>query len=132
MGYFICYFSLDFFFLIVIRNSPGCAWTGINQKFHRCVDSVLNASLDKELKENGISAKLLKTDGGRLWIIGLLLLLVFAFILTINSILLDLRLIMLGVISSLYFLYEKPFMILVLIDRVLKVKLKWEEFIKNY
>lgn len=95
------------FFLIVIKNLPGCAWTGISQNFHICVDTVLNANLDDFQRKNGITAELLKTSSARLWIMGLILLLVFAFILTINFIPLDLRLIMLGVISSLYFLYEK-------------------------
>lgn len=112
MGYFICYFSLDFFFLIVIKNLKGCAWTAIKKgllkssNIHICVDSVLNARQDIVQNESGISVELLKTDGSRLWIIGLIALLVFAYILTVDSIHLAARLIMLGVISSLYYLYE--------------------------
>ena len=57
-------------------------------------------------RDSGISAELLKTDGFRLWAGGLVALLVFAYVLTIDSIDLTVRLIMLGVISSLYYLYD--------------------------
>ena len=100
------------FFIIVIRNLPGCAWTAIRKGLfksgdvHICVDSVLNATQDDVQTKDGISVKLLKTDGFRLWSVGLVALLVFAYILTIESIELFFRLIMLGVISSLYYLYD--------------------------
>jgi hypothetical protein len=100
------------FFIIVIKNLPGCAWTAIKKgllksgNIHICFDSVLNARQDIVQSKNGISKELLKTDGSREWIIGLLGLLVFAYILTIDSIDLPVRLIMLGVFSSLYYLYD--------------------------
>jgi hypothetical protein len=100
------------FFIIVIRNLPGCAWTAIRKGLlksgdvHICVDSVLNARQDITQKEGGISVELLKTDGFRLWSVGLVALLVFAYILTLDRISVEFRLIMLGVISSLYYLYD--------------------------
>ena len=100
------------FFVIVIKKLPGCAWTGIKKGLlksgdvHICVDSVLNARQDMEQEESGISIELLKTDGSRLWIIGLIALLIFAYTLTLDIIPIYLRLLMLGVISSLYYLYD--------------------------
>lgn len=100
------------FFVIVIKKLPGCAWTGIKKGLlksgdvHICVDSVLNARQDMEQKKSGISIELLKTDGSRLWIIGLIALLIFAYTLTLDIIPIYLRLLMLGVISSLYYLYD--------------------------
>ena len=87
-------------------------WTGIKKGLlksgdvHICVDSVLNARQDMEQKKSGISIELLKTDGSRLWIIGLIALLIFAYTLTLDIIPIYLRLLMLGVISSLYYLYD--------------------------
>jgi hypothetical protein len=57
-------------------------------------------------RESGISVELLKTDGFRLWAGGLVALLVFAYTLTIDFVDLSVRLILLGVISSLYYLYD--------------------------
>lgn len=100
------------FFVIVIKKLPGCAWTGIKKGLlksgdvHICVDSVLNARQDMEQEKSGISIELLKTDGSRLWIIGLIALLIFAYTLTLDIIPIYLRLLMLGVISSLYYLYD--------------------------
>jgi hypothetical protein len=100
------------FFVIVFRNLPGCAWTGIRKGLlksgdvHICVDSVLNARQDITQRESGISVELLKTDGFRLWAGGLVALLVFAYTLTIDFVDLSVRLILLGVISSLYYLYD--------------------------
>lgn len=100
------------FFVIVIKKLPGCAWTGIKKGLlksgdvHICVDSVLNARQDMEQKKSGISIELLKTDGSRLWILGLIALLIFAYTLTLDIIPIYLRLLMLGVISSLYYLYD--------------------------
>ena len=100
------------FFVIVIKKLPGCAWTGIKKGLlksgdvHICVDSVLNARQDMEQKKSGISIELLKTHGSRLWIIGLIALLKFDYRLTLDIIPIYLRLLMLGVISSLYYLYD--------------------------
>lgn len=100
------------FFVIVIKKLPGCAWTGVKKGLlksgdvHICVDSVLNARQDMEQEKSGISIELLKTDGSRLWIIGLIALLIFAYTLTLDIIPIYLRLLMLGVISSLYYLYD--------------------------
>ncbi len=58
-------------------------------------------------KKNGISVELLMTDGSRLWTIGLLGLLVFAYVLTLDSIDLFVKLIFIGSFSSLYFLYDR-------------------------
>ena len=78
------------FLLIGIRKLPGCAWTGIekgllNRDIHICIDSVLNARQDMVQRDYGISVKLFKTDGSRLWIIGLIGLLVFAYVLIIDT-----------------------------------------------
>jgi len=99
------------FLLIGIRRLPGCAWTGIekgllNRDIHICVDSVLNARQDMVQGESGISVKLLKTDGSRLWIIGLIGLLVFAYVLIIDTFEPFVKLIFIGSFSSLYYLYD--------------------------
>jgi hypothetical protein len=102
------------FLLIGIKNLKGCAWTALrlglkSGDIHICVDSVLNARQDEVQEECGISRELLKTDGSRLWIIGLLSLLVFAYFLTIDYIdfiTLPVRLISIGVISTLYYFYD--------------------------
>jgi hypothetical protein len=98
------------FLLIGFKKLPGCAWAAIRRDIHICIDSVLNARQDIVQEENGISVELLRTDGSRLWIIGLLGLLVFAYVLTIDSIdSIDLfvKLIFIGSFSSLYFLYDR-------------------------
>jgi hypothetical protein len=97
------------FLLIGIKNLRGCAWTGIehgllNCDIHICVDSVLNGYQDKVQGESGISVELLKTDGSRLWIIGLIGLLVFAYVLIIVPSPF-VKLIFIGSFSSLYYLY---------------------------
>jgi hypothetical protein len=100
------------FLLIGFKNLRGCAWAAIRNEsdLHICVDSVLNARQDKVQAKNGISVELLKTDGSRLWTRGLLGLLVFAYVLTIDSIDsigLFVKLIFIGSFSSLYFLYDR-------------------------
>ena len=95
------------FLLIGFRKLPGCAWTAIRRDLHICVDSVLNAKQDIVQEKNGISVELLRTDGSRLWTIGLLGLLVFAYVLTLDSIDLFVKLIFIGSFSSLYFLYDR-------------------------
>ena len=109
--YYAVFLSISFL-LVVIKTIRGCVWTSIrhglyNDKYHICVDSVLNARLDKTQEKYGISAKLLMTESARIWVIGLLILIVFAYILTLDSITLAVRLILTGVFSSGYFLYEK-------------------------
>jgi hypothetical protein len=102
------------FLLIGLKNFKGCAWTAIrlglkSGDIHICVDSVLNARQDLVQRDYGISIELLKTDGSRLWIVGLIALLIFAYFLTIDYvdfITLPVRLISVGVISSLYYLYD--------------------------
>ena len=101
------------FLLIGIRKLPGCAWTGIekgllNRDIHICVDSVLNARQDMVQRDYGISIKLLKTDGSRLWIIGVIGLLVFAYVLIIDTDRISpfVKLIFIGSFSSLYYLYD--------------------------
>lgn len=99
------------FLLIGIRKLPGCAWTGIekgllNRDIHICLDSVLNARQDMVQRDYGISVELLKTDGSKLWIIGLLGLLVFAYFLTIDHFKPFVKLIFIGSFSSLYYLYD--------------------------
>ncbi len=99
------------FLLIAIRGLPGCAWTGIekgllNRDIHICVDSVLNAYQDDEQKKYGISVELLKTDGSRLWIIGLIALIVFAYILIIDMFEPFVKFIFIGSFSLLYYLYD--------------------------
>jgi hypothetical protein len=107
------------FLLVVIKRLPGCVWTAINQasdlykngslksKIHICEDSVYNARLDKMQEKNGISANLLKTESARSWIIGLLLLLVLVYFLIIDLFSLFVELILIGLFSSIYFLYER-------------------------
>ena len=101
------------FLLIGIKNLRGCAWTGIehgllNRDIHICVDSVLNSKQDEVQEQSGISVELLKTDGSRLWIIGLIGLLVFAYVLIIDidPISPFVKLIFIGSFSSLYYLYD--------------------------
>ena len=110
MGYFICCLSLDFFFLIGFKKLPGCEFTAISHwllknNIHICVDSILNSRLDKMQKENGISAKLLKTESAQKWIIGFLLLLVLIYFLVIEFSLV-VNLFFIGLFSSIYFLYD--------------------------
>jgi len=103
------------FLLMAFKKLKGCAWAAIPQVFsnediHICVDSVLNGKQDEVQEENGISVELLKNDGSRLWGIGLIGLLVFAYVLIIDSIyFIDLfvKLIFIGSFSSLYYLYFK-------------------------
>jgi hypothetical protein len=114
-GIYYAFFLSISFLLVVIKKLRGCVWTAIrhglfNGKYHICVDSVLNARLDKGQEKYGISAKLLMSESAesaRVWIIGLLILIVLACILTIDSIALPVKLIMTGLFSSIYFLYEK-------------------------
>ena len=99
------------FLLIGIKNLRGCAWTGIehgllNRDIHICVDSVLNSKQDEVQEQSGISVELLKTDGSRLWIIGLIGLLVFAYILIIDMFEPFVKLIFIGSFSLLYYLYD--------------------------
>lgn len=99
------------FLLIGIKNLRGCAWTGIehgllNRDIHICVDSVLNSKQDEVQEQSGISVELLKTDGFKLWGGGLLGFIVIAYILTLDLIPLEFRLIILGVISSLYYIED--------------------------
>ena len=99
------------FLLMGIKKLPGCGWTAIdvglfNRKWHVCVDSVLNAKQDKVQQKSGISVELLKTDGFKLWGGGLLGFIVIAYILTLDFIPLEFRLIILGVISSLYYIED--------------------------
>lgn len=114
------------FLLIGFKGLRGCAWAAIpqmfndkthicvdsvlNDKIHICVDSVLNARQDIVQEKDGFSVELLKTDGSKLWSIGLLGLLVFAYVLIIDfieSIDLFAKLIFMGSFSSLYFLYDR-------------------------
>jgi len=100
------------FFVIAIRNIPGCGWTAIkygllkSDDVHICLDSVLNARQDIVQGRSGISVELLKTDGFKLWGGGLLGFIVIAYILTLDLIPLEFRLIILGVISSLYYIED--------------------------
>lgn len=100
------------FFVIAIRNIPGCGWTAIKYGIlksgdvHICLDSVLNARQDIVQGKSGISVELLKTDGFKLWGGGLLGFIVIAYILTLDLIPLEFRLIILGVISSLYYIED--------------------------
>jgi hypothetical protein len=100
------------FLLMGFKELKGCAWAMIPKVFfkkqiHICIDSVLNGRQDEVQKKNGISVELLKNDGSRLWGIGLLGLLVFAYVLIIDSIDLIVKLIFIGSFSSLYYLYYK-------------------------
>lgn len=99
------------FLLVVIKKLPGCVWTAINyalskSDIHICEDSVYNARLDKMQEKEGISAKLLKSESARSWIIGLLVLLVLVYFLIIDSLGLFVELILIGLFSSIYFLYD--------------------------
>jgi hypothetical protein len=100
------------FFVIAIRNIPGCGWTAIKVGLlktgdvHICLDSVLNARQDMVQEKSRISVELLKTDGFKLWGGGLLGFLVIAYILTLDRIPLEFRLIIVGVFSSLYYIED--------------------------
>ena len=63
---------------------------------------------DEVQEQSGISVELLKNDGSRLWIIGLIGLLVFAYVLIIDidPISPFVKLIFIGSFSSLYYLYD--------------------------
>jgi hypothetical protein len=103
------------FLLMGFKELKGCAWAMIPKVFfkkpiHVCIDSVLNGYQDKVQKDNGISLELLKTDGSRVWGLGVIGLLVFAYVLiieSIESITLFVKLIFIGSFSSLYYLYYK-------------------------
>jgi len=103
------------FLLMGFKKLRGCAWAQIPQVFcekdiHICIDSVLNERQDEVQQSDGISVELLRNDGSRLWGIGLLGLLVFAYVLiieSIESITLFVKLIFIGSFSSLYYLYYK-------------------------
>ena len=103
------------FLLMGFKKLKGCAWAAIPQVFlikriHLCIDSVLNARQDIVQRDNGISIELLKNDGSRLWTIGVLGLVVFAYFLAIEyieSLTLFLKLIFVGSFSSLYYLYYR-------------------------
>jgi len=99
------------FLLIGFKKLPGCEFTAISHwllknNIHICVDSILNSRLDKMQKENGISAKLLKTESAQKWIIGFLLLLLLVYFLVIDFFSLFVNLILIGIFSSIYFLYD--------------------------
>lgn len=70
------------FFLIGSLRIPGCEFVAINhvirqRKVHWCVDSVLNAVLDKMQDEKGLGIGLLKTESAQKWTIGLAALTIF-------------------------------------------------------
>jgi hypothetical protein len=103
------------FLLMGFKELKGCAWAMIPKVFfkkpiHVCIDSVLNGRQDEVQVEAGISVELLKNDGSRVWGIGVIGLLVFAYVLIVDSIkFIDLfvKLIFIGSFSSLYYLYYK-------------------------
>jgi hypothetical protein len=95
------------FLLMGIKNLPGCGWTAIdvglfNRKWHACVDSVLNEKQDRVQRQSRISVELLKNEGSRVWGLGVIGLLVLAYFLTIGSIPPFVKLIFIGIFSSLY------------------------------
>jgi hypothetical protein len=99
------------FLLMGIKNLPGCGWTAIdvglfNRIWHVCVDSVLNEKQDRVQRQSGISLELLKNEGSRVWGLGVIGLLAFAYFLTIDSIPPFVKLIFVGIFSSLYYLED--------------------------
>lgn len=99
------------FFLIGFKKLPGCEFTAIShwllkKDIHICVDSILNSRLDKMQQEIGISPKLLITESAQKWIAGFLLLLVLIIFLAVNFSALYINLILIGLFSSIYFLYN--------------------------
>lgn len=106
------------FLLMGIKNLPGCGWTAIdvglfNRNWHVCVDSVLNEKQDRVQRQSGISVELLKNEGSRVWGLGVIGLLALAYFLTIDSIpgFIDsippfVKLIFVGIFSSLYYLED--------------------------
>jgi hypothetical protein len=100
-----------------IKKIPGCGWTAVDvglfdRKWHVCVDSVLNAKQDRVQQKSGISVELLKNEGSRIWGLGVIGFLVFAYFLTVDSIpgFIDsippfVKLIFIGIFSSSY-IYE--------------------------
>lgn len=107
------------FLLMAFKKLRGCAWAQISQVFskgdiHICVDSVLNGRQDEVQEESGISIELLKNDGSWVWGLGVIGLLVFSYVLVVDSITfidlsidLSVKLIFIGSFSSLYYLYYK-------------------------
>ena len=112
--YYVVFLWISFL-LMGFKELKGCAWAMIPKVFfkkeiHICIDSVLNGRQDKVQEENGISVKLLKNDGSRLWSIGLIGLLIFVYVLitdTISFVDLYTKLIFIGSFSSLYYLYYR-------------------------
>lgn len=99
------------FLLIGFKKLPGCEFTAISHQLlkhrtHICVDSILNSRLDKLQKEEGISTKLLRTESAQKWILGLSLLLILSYLIAINFFGLYFDLIIMGIFSSIYFLYD--------------------------
>jgi hypothetical protein len=99
------------FLLMGIKKLPGCGWTAIdvglfNRKWHVCVDSVLNEKQDRVQRQSRISVELLKNEGSRVWGLGVIGLLVLAYFLTIDSIPPFVKLIFVGIFSSLYYLED--------------------------
>ena len=95
------------FLLMGIKKLPGCGWTAIdvglfNRKWHVCVDSILNEKQDRVQRQSRISVELLKNEGSRVWGLGVIGLLVLAYFLTIGSIPPFVKLIFIGIFSSLY------------------------------
>jgi hypothetical protein len=110
-GIFYIIYLLISFFLIAAKKLPGCEFTAIThgllkKDVHVCVDSILNSRLDNMQKEIGISTKLLRTESAQKWIAGLVLLFILVSFLTINIVDSLVKLEIIGVFSSIYFLYD--------------------------
>ncbi len=99
------------FLLIAVRKLPGCEFTAISHELlkkdiHLCVDSILNSRLDNMQQQIGMSTKLLGTESAQKWIIGLMLLYVLVYFLTLDMVNASIKLIIVGVFSSIYLLYD--------------------------
>ena len=99
------------FLLIAFKGLPGCEFTAIGRgllknDIHVCVDSILNSKLDNMQKEVGISKRLLETESAQKWILGLALLCILICFLAIDTIDPLVKLVFIGIFSSIYFLYD--------------------------
>jgi hypothetical protein len=99
------------FFLIAVKELPGCEFTAIGhgllkKDIHVCVDSTLNSRLDNMQKEKGITTELLRTESAQKWIAGLVLLFILVCFMAIVIVDPMVKLVIIGIFSSIYYLYD--------------------------
>jgi len=107
VGYLCISFSL-----IGFLRLPGCEFVTIphvlfRKRVHICVDTALNAVLDTLQKKTGLSFLLMKTESAQKWVLGLILQVIFLLIIASDVIGKEPKLILVGILSSVYFTYDK-------------------------